>query len=159
MTMFYRMRNAVCPVVVFEFTSEPITDADFGCFLNEWEELHTRPSPFTLIFDTTRMAIPHPKYCIKMAQFIKKIRRIEPQRLTRSVIVVQNQTIATLLELVFYLQPPVAPVYLTCETDVGLVEAELGKKNEEDEKEEDGCQFSFKVTNVIRPGKAMLPFL
>lgn len=157
--MFYRMRRAAGPLVVFEFTREPIADADFDRFLSEWEALHAGPSPFALLFDTARMAIPHPKYCIKMAQFIKKIRRIEPQRLSRSVIVVQSQTIASLLELVFYLQPPVAPVYLTRGAG-DAVEAALAGDMEGAKDEAAGeCRFAFEVTSVIRPGKPMLPFL
>jgi hypothetical protein len=163
--MFYRMRRAAGPLVVFEFTSEPIADADFDRFLAEWEALHAGPSPFALLFDTARMAIPHPKYCIKMAQFIKKIRRIEPQRLSRSVIVVQSQTIASLLELVFYLQPPVAPVYLTRDAgdavEAALAGGELhGTAPLVPSAPSDHVQpFPFEATSVIQPGKPVLPFL
>uniref|UniRef100_A0A6C0KGN6 CRAL-TRIO domain-containing protein n=1 Tax=viral metagenome TaxID=1070528 RepID=A0A6C0KGN6_9ZZZZ len=156
LSMFYRMRRASEPLVVFEFTSEPITDADFARFLSEWETLHAGPSPFTLLFDTTRMAIPHPKYSIKMALFIKKIRRIEPQRLSRSLIVVQSRTIASLLELVFYLQPPVAPVYLTRGV-TGAVEAVLA--GELDRSVVPAQPLPFEVTSVIQPGEPVLWFL
>ena len=92
----------------------------------------------------------------------------EPQRLSRSVIVVQSPTIASLLELVFYLQPPVAPVYLTRDA-ADAVEAALagdmdGVKDEAKPCGHGGWEdpagpFGFEVTSVIRPGKPLFPFL
>ena len=67
---------------------------------------------FTFIFDTTNVGFVNPKYCIKMAMFIHNLKQREIQYLQQSFIIVSSKIVERLLELIFFLQKPVAPVYI-----------------------------------------------
>ena len=53
------------------------------------------------------------KYCFKMTAFIKELKKRPVQYLQRSIIIVGNRWIRFLLWLIFKIQKPVAPVYIT----------------------------------------------
>jgi predicted RNA-binding protein with EMAP domain len=53
-----------------------------------------------------------PKYAIKMTLFIKNLRKQPYHYLQKSLILVNDKHIKRLLDFVFTLQSPVAPVYL-----------------------------------------------
>ena len=92
------------------------------------------------------------KYSIKMALFIKKLRKQPYHYLQKSLILVNNPNIKRLLDFVFTMQSPVAPVYiwLTEESDQTILETkllQLSKRN---------------LTNniiYIKPNKSFIPFL
>ena len=52
------------------------------------------------------------KYAIKMTLFIKNLRKQPYHYLQKSLIIVNDKNIKRLLDFVFTLQSPVAPVYL-----------------------------------------------
>ena len=52
------------------------------------------------------------KYSFKMSAFIKRLKRQPVQYLQRSIIIVNNSFIQSLLDLIFFIQSPVAPVYI-----------------------------------------------
>ncbi len=52
------------------------------------------------------------KYAIKMAYFIKILKKYEYQYLQKSLILVNSDFIKYLLDLVFAIEKPVAPVYI-----------------------------------------------
>lgn len=151
---FFTCDVSAFPIVKYVFTEAAITDADFDLFLGTWEGLYAHGSPFVLIFDTTNMAIPNPKYCFKMSVFIKKIRRFTPQYLHASYIAVRSNAIAALLELIFYLQPPVAPVHLVREIE-GVEHYARGMLLGDAHR----ASSKIKITTVIMPSKPFLPFL
>ena len=159
MTAFFTCDEAHFPIVVFEFNQHPMTDTDFENFLNTWEGLYRHDVPFKLVFNTTNMTIPNPKYCIKMAMFIKKIRTFNPQHLQVSYISVQNSTISNLLECMFYMQPPVAPVHITLEQNTSTIVHYLQSIDKESAHNEDGAGFQSTITKVILPSKPFWLFL
>ena len=175
---FFTYNTASFPILIFEFNNTPINDAYFELFLLAWESSYTHKAPFVLVFDTTNMAIPNPKYCLKMTAFIKKIRKFKPQYLQSSYIAVQSKTIATLLELIFYLQPLVAPVHITRETDVTKVVRCVGRileaetdaaadavadkgtpESHHENQDEEQAAFMSSITKVILPSTPFFPFL
>ena len=85
---------------------------DFENFINKWRELYKKKKPFTFIFDTINTSLVNPYYCFLMASFISELKRNDTQYLNFSVIIVKNTAVRILLNIVFGIQKPVAPVYL-----------------------------------------------
>lgn len=100
------------PNIFVTFSKDLSNDADFYSFTNEWTRLYAYEKPFVLIFNTIPVEHVSVKYCFYMAAFIKKLRRMQVQYLQKSFIIVKNKTILNLLEIIFYLQPPVADVFI-----------------------------------------------
>ena len=84
---------------------------------------------------------------LMMSSFIKNLRQRPYQYLQKSYIIVGSQFIEKLLDMIFYLQPPVAPVYVTKQT---LPEVLQFIKN---------TYQMIEFTRVIYPKKPLLPFL
>ena len=101
------------PKVYVKFNGVIENEAEFDDFLRRWIELYDNKREFTFIFDTREMGIMGVKYCKKMADFIKSIKKRDIQYLQRSIIIVKNTYIKWLLWLIFKLESPVAPVYIT----------------------------------------------
>ena len=105
----YEKKNIVKVV----FDTNIIDDNDFDNFLNEWLQLYNLKKDFIFIFDTTNVGYVPIKYSFKMSAFIKNLKRMEYQYLKKSIILVKSNFVKNMLDLIFYIQPPVAPVYLT----------------------------------------------
>jgi len=105
----YEKKNIVKVV----FDTNIIDDNDFDNFLNSWLQLYTLQKDFTFIFDTTNVGYVPIKYSFKMSAFIKNLKRKDYQYLRKSIILVQSNFVKNMLDLIFNIQPPVAPVYLT----------------------------------------------
>ena len=152
--MFANFDLSLFPIVIVDFNNSDIDDQQFDLFLNNWESLYQSNKNFTLVFDTSNMSIPNLKYCLKMSIFIKKIRNFNPQYLEKSIIIVKNRIISNMIELVFYLQPPVAPVYLT-DTSKDMIMEKLYRAEGID-------SFDMSDINVlqeVQPDKPFLSFL
>ena len=152
--MFANFNLSLFPIVIIEFDSSEINDKNFQLFLDNWEKLYLTKKDFTLVFDTTNMSIPNLKYCFKMSMFIKKIRKFNPQYLKKSIINVKNNTITNMLEFIFYLQPPVAPVYITQNEINNIIE-----NIETSDNLEYIDNNKLNTVNIIKPDKPFLPFL
>jgi hypothetical protein len=152
--MFANFNLSLFPIVIIEFDSSEINDKNFQLFLDNWEKLYLTKKDFTLVFDTTNMSIPNLKYCFKMSMFIKKIRKFNPQYLKKSIINVKNNTITNMLEFIFYLQPPVAPVYITQNEINNIIE-----NIETSDNLEYIDNNKLNTINIIKPDKPFLPFL
>ena len=111
--MFVEFDETKYPVVRVNFSGVIRNESDFNEFTNKWIELYSRKSNFTFIFDTRNMGMMGPKYCFKMATFIKNLKKRPVQYLEKSIIIVSNRYIRLLLWLIFSIQKPVAPVYIT----------------------------------------------
>ena len=86
--------------------------ADFNNFIDKWRDLYKEKNNFTFIFDTINTSIINPYYCYLMANFIKELKQNETQYLNYSIIIVKNYAIKILLNIIFGIQKPVAPVFL-----------------------------------------------
>ena len=67
---------------------------------------------FNLEFCTKYLKFVNPILSIYMAFFIRKIKKFNPQFLQFSRINIYNKHIFNLANFIFYLEKPVAPVYL-----------------------------------------------
>ena len=90
---------------------------EFNILTTEWLRLYEQKIPFTFIFDTTNLEVYNIKYSFKMSAFIYRLKKEPEQYLQRSIILVKNSFIQHLLDLIFFIQSPVAPVYIVREND------------------------------------------
>ena len=90
---------------------------EFNILTSEWLRLYEQKIPFTFIFDTTNLEVYNIKYSFKMSAFIPRLKKEPEQYLQRSIILVTNSFIQNLLDLIFFIQSPVAPVYIVREND------------------------------------------
>tara|TARA_Y200000002_G_scaffold338590_1_gene308044 strand:- start:174 stop:584 length:411 start_codon:yes stop_codon:yes gene_type:complete len=111
--MFAQFDNSKFPLVQVNLAKTIESNEDFQNFLDKWMEYYTEKKEFTFIFDTSDVGFPPIKYCFKMSSFIKKLRKEEKQYLQKSIIIVKSKTVMRLLNLIFFLQAPVAPVVMT----------------------------------------------
>ena len=87
-------------------------DNDFNIFLDKWRELYNLQKDFIFIFDTSNVGYIPIKYSIKMSLFIINLKRERYQYLQKSIIYVNNNIVKRMLDFIFMIQPPVAPVYI-----------------------------------------------
>ena len=111
--MFAKFEFKYFPIVIVKFNETIENNKDFDDFINSWKNLYLLKQKFTFIFDTTEVGFPPIKYCFKMSKFIKELRDESVQYLEKSLIIVKNKNVMRLLNLIFYIQPPVAPVLIT----------------------------------------------
>ena len=104
--MFVEFDETKYPIVRVNFSGVIRNENDFNEFTNKWIELYSRKSKFTFIFDTRNMGMMGPKYCFKMATFIKNLKKRPVQYLEKSIIIVSNRYIRLLLWLIFSIQKP-----------------------------------------------------
>lgn len=110
--MFAKYNYDNFPVVFVTFSESINSETEFDQFLNEWLILYHNRQDFSYIFDTRNMKNISIKYAIKMTLFIKNLRKEPYHYLQKSLILVNDKHIKRLLDFVFTLQSPVAPVYL-----------------------------------------------
>ena len=110
--MFAKYNYDNFPIVFVSFSESINSETEFDHFLNEWLILYHNRQDFSYIFDTRNMKNISPKYAIKMTLFIKNLRKQPYHYLQKSLILVNDKHIKRLLDFVFTLQSPVAPVYL-----------------------------------------------
>ena len=90
---------------------------EFNILINEWLRLYEQKIPFTFIFDSSNLEVYNIKYSFKMSAFIYRLKKEPIQYLQRSIILVTNSFIQSLLDLIFFIQSPVAPVYIIREKE------------------------------------------
>jgi len=90
---------------------------EFNILTNEWLRLYEQKKPFTFIFDSSNLEVYNIKYSFKMSAFIHRLKKEPEQYLQRSIILVTNSFIQNLLDLIFFIQSPVAPVYIVREKE------------------------------------------
>tara|TARA_B100000575_G_C23087628_1_gene626876 strand:- start:287 stop:724 length:438 start_codon:yes stop_codon:yes gene_type:complete len=145
--MFAEFDRNRFPLVKVILNNTPESDEDFQSFLDQWNELYQNQRDFHFLFDTRNVGFPHIKYSIRMAQFIKELRNRPHQYLQQSIILINNNKIKWMLDFIFTLQPPVAPVYIY-NIRHGL----------EDPIDLDKIK-SHQETSYVEPGKPFLPIL
>ena len=121
----YKTRSIV--KVIF---SDEVNDASFDAFLKEWITLYNAKRDFSFVFDTTRVGYVPLKYSIRMSSFIGKLKKCPYQYLQKNVFIVSSNFVQYMLDFIFLIQPPVAPIYMT--QDVDEVESLLSTNNATD---------------------------
>ena len=92
--------------------SGAIDEESFNHFIKEWTTLIQNNENYYFIFETEKCEYVNIKYLFKMAAFIKKIKVLPEQKLQRSIIIIKNKALRTLLKLLFSVQSPSADVYV-----------------------------------------------
>ena len=110
--MFATFDNSDFPIVKVTLSKTIVDRNDFENFLQEWLKLYDNKQYFTFVFDTQNVGFINPKYSVLMSLFIKELKKREIQYLEKSHIYVYNKFTMHLLDLIFNLQKPVAPVYI-----------------------------------------------
>tara|TARA_Y100001980_G_C14361742_1_gene169434 strand:- start:14 stop:478 length:465 start_codon:yes stop_codon:yes gene_type:complete len=154
--MFANYNYDKFPIVFVEFSESINSETEFDQFLNEWLILYHNRQDFSFIFDTRNMKNINIKYAIKMTLFIKNLRKEPYHYLQKSLILVNDKNIKRLLDFVFTLQSPVAPVYLW---HINSNDNELNKE-----------YLMYTINNInrtnlkdnmiyIKPNSSLIPFL
>ena len=102
-------------------------DPDFYDFTVRWLNLYELKKDFTFIFNADSVGYVPIKYSFKMALFIKSLKTRNRQYLKKSIIIIKNKFARALLDLIFLIQSPVAPVYII--QDHELVETILENRD------------------------------
>ena len=151
--MFAEYNYDNLPVVFVTFSESINSENEFDQFLTEWLLLYHNAEDFSFIFDTRNMKNISIKYAIKMTLFIKNLRKEPYHYLQKSLILVNDKHIKRLLDFVFTLQSPVAPVYLwhiNEEYDKEYLIDTLNSINRVDLKDD---------MIYIKPNSSLIPFL
>ena len=121
--MFAEFNTDKFPLVFVTFSESLNSEEEFDEFLKGWLLLYHNCKDFIFIFDTRNMKNISPKYAIKMTLFIRKLKKEPYHYLKKSLIIMNDNRIKRLLDMVFSLQAPVAPVYLclTEESDKDII--------------------------------------
>ena len=83
----------------------------FDELLQLWIQYYERKQPFHFLFETRFMEnLPPITYCFKMALFIYNLKKRPFHYLKRSTIIIKRTGISRLLDMIFAIQSPVAPV-------------------------------------------------
>lgn len=106
---YYYNQNELVKV---KFNNGINQESDFRNFIDKWYDLYNKKNNFTFIFDTINTSLVNPYYCYCMASFIYDLKKRDTQYLNYSVIIVKNYAIKILLNIIFAIQKPVAPVFL-----------------------------------------------
>ena len=109
--MFAEFNYEQFPIVNVKF-NKIINNDDYNLFINKWLLLYQNKKNFTFIFDTTEMGLVNTKYAIKIASFIKDLKKLPIQYLQRSLIIINNKSTELLLKVIFSIQKPISKVYL-----------------------------------------------
>ena len=139
-------------IVTVKFNETIESEEEFDSFLQAWLILYYNRKDYQFIFDTREMGVISLKYSIKMALFIKNLRKERYHYLQSSLILVNNEKIKKLLDFIFMMQSPVAPVYLWMTDE---------KDEDKIEKKCIGCTFEnlSEDTVYVKPNQSMIPFL
>ena len=111
------------------------TNEEFNMLIDEWLKLYDKKVYFTFIFDTTNLEVYNIKYSFKMSAFIYRLKKQSVQYLQKSIIIVKNNFIQYLLDLIFFIQSPVAPVY--------IIKDEINVKRILDSEEVEECKIIY----------------
>ena len=90
---------------------------EFNILTSEWLRLYEQKKSFIFIFDSSNLEVYNIKYSLKMSAFIHRLKKEPEQYLQKSIILVTNSFIQHLLDLIFFIQSPVAPVYIVREKE------------------------------------------
>ena len=99
-------------MIEVKFTDEKFTDENYNDFLNKWIELYEKKVDFCFMMDTCGIKeIPHIKYTFGLCIFIKNLKkRYKYHYLKYSTIKINDNRVKYLLDFIFTIQKPVAPV-------------------------------------------------
>ena len=87
------------------------SDEEFDNFTDEWSEINKKRN-YILIIDTSNVESINIKYVYKLAQFIKSLKECDFKHLQLTIIMIKNSFVNRLLDMLLYIQSPIATVYI-----------------------------------------------
>ena len=120
--------NDKLPIVKVTFNGSIKTEEDYNNFTKKWLELEEKKDQYYFIFDTTNMGMTNISYCYKISKFIKKL-KTQKTHLKKSIILVKNKYIRSLIYVVFKCTKPISPVYIFDINSDNLVQDEIENCN------------------------------
>ena len=148
--MFAEYDRTHFPLVKVNISGIP-SNNEFDMFLEEWLNLYEEERDFMFLFDIRDLGDVPIKYCVKMSMFIYRLRKRPYQYLQKSMILLNNNNVKRLLDFIFILQPPVAPVY--------LYYTEVSSDNLKELAENISRENLIDNIVYIKPNKPFLPFM
>ena len=100
------------PNVNVTFHGSIHSESDFALFTDQWKQLYEDKKEFTFIFDMKNIGLINPYWSYRVASFISELKKQPIQYLTESTIINVNTFTGYLLQIVFSVQSPVAPVII-----------------------------------------------
>jgi hypothetical protein len=101
-------------LVIITLHDEPrLGSGTFEELLQLWLRYYELETEFLFLFETRFLAkLPPLSYCFKMALFIYNLKKQPRQFLKQSTILVDKKGIMRMLDFIFWVQSPVAPVLI-----------------------------------------------
>jgi hypothetical protein len=100
------------PVIIFTFENT-INDDNFNLLLQKWLSYYSNHNYVSFIFDTRNITkIPSLKYCFQISAFINKLKTMPVKYLRKSLILVNDSKIETLIDFILSIQKPISDVYI-----------------------------------------------
>lgn len=100
------------PIVKILLQGSILDDNDFSNFTNNWINLYNDKKDFEFIIHIEKLNYIEIKYCVYTAIFLKSIKKKPIQYLKKSKIYTSSNYIYYLLNIIFNIEKPVAPVEL-----------------------------------------------
>ena len=115
--MFSEFNYKYFPYIIIKFNGTIKNDNEFYNFIDNWNNINNNKCEYLMIFDTTELNLVNIKYCFLLANFIKKlkleIKKNNKTYLNKSIIIIKHNFVKYLLDLIFYIEKPIADIYLT----------------------------------------------
>ena len=147
--MFAQYDYKFFPYVIVRF-SKITSHNDFDLFLSKWMNLYSKKKSFIFIFDTSNMSMISIKHCFMMASFIKQLKKQPIHYLQKSYIIVNNLFIEKLVTMLFYLQRPVADVFII-RNSIDILKKYITQNKI--------IERQVEIVDHITPGTSIIPFL
>lgn len=105
-------------------------DVDYYKFENLWLDLYKDKKKFKFIIQINELGNINMIYAYKMVNLIQRLKKEEIQYLDYSILIVNGYIIRNILNIVFKLASPVAPIYIVDKSDYyqGLISDIKNKK-------------------------------
>lgn len=113
--MFFTKREETRDVlwVWISFTEQVVEGGTFEDFLRLWIAYYDAQQPFTFVFETHCLTrVPSLSYALQIVIFIRSLKSRETQYLQESHIFVSQKYLVSILDWIFTLQRPIAPVFI-----------------------------------------------
>ena len=110
---FYQYDYSRFPEVKIIFNSNQIIKEHVDLFFAEWMSIFNSKRNFYMIYDVTKVETAPMYFIYKLVAFIKKMKKMKPLYLQKSIILISNSKIMKfLLKMAMTLTKPAADMYV-----------------------------------------------
>jgi len=110
---FYKYDYSKFPEVKIVFNNNQIIKAHADLFFAEWLQIFSHKKNFFMIYDVTQVETAPIYFIYKLVAFIKKMKKMKPLYLQKSIILINNSKMMKfLLKMAMTLTKPAADMYV-----------------------------------------------